>query len=120
MEEKIINFINKTITFIVGAIIFLLIFGGGIIYGTISWGIVLYLFWKWFVITTFISLPIISLEQAIGLFMIINLFKSNNINIVKEEYRELSSENIGVLIAPWMTLFMGWLIYTFINNNNIF
>jgi hypothetical protein len=42
--------------------------------------------------------------------MFINLFKTQPAQLIKKEYTEVTAANIGILIAPWITLLIGWLV----------
>lgn len=81
------------------------------LYSTAVWGLVLFKFWSWFVLPIFPALPEITFVQAIGLMLVIGLFRSQHINSVKKEYKDGAMETTLSLINPWMTLFFGWLAY---------
>jgi hypothetical protein len=55
-------------------------------------------------------LPHIVFLQAVALMMFINLFKTQPAQLIKKEYTEVTAANIGILIAPWITLLIGWLV----------
>ena len=82
------------------------------LYDTLIWGLVLYKFWGWFVLPVFVTLPAITFVQAVGLMLVVGLFKSNFIGEVKKEYADQSKTWATIIILPWVTLFFGWLAYS--------
>jgi len=81
-----------------------------IAYGTIAYGTVVYFFYSWFVTPVFISLPVITFTQAIGLGLFMNLFKNHTQpKEIKKEYLEDTKKVTWIL--PWVLLFFGWLIH---------
>ena len=98
---------------IIGIIIFLVILGIGFVYDALTWGLVLYKFWGWFVLPVFITLPTITFVQALGLMFVISLFKSNfSGENIKDEFKKNNyTQPIQILLTPWFILFFGWLAY---------
>jgi hypothetical protein len=96
-----------------GLIFLIVLFGILFIYDTLSWGLVLYKFWAWFVLPIFTTLPEISFVQAIGLMFFIGLFKSHFMGEnLKDEYKKDTNITIfTAIILPWMTYFFGWLAW---------
>jgi hypothetical protein len=101
-------------TFIITAIIAAIILGIAILYSSLSWGLVMYNFWSWFLLPVFPTLPNITFNQAIGLAMFIALFHNVQSQIIKKEYKDETQERLVILIAPWITLAFGWVIQLFI------
>ncbi len=83
---------------------------GMFLYDTLSWGLVLFKFWGWFVLPVFVALPALTFVQAIGLMFVIGLFKKQNSQIIKNEYKDEMFKNI-YLYMPWITLGLGWVAY---------
>ena len=97
---------------LLGIILIGIIIGAVFIYSTLSWGLVLFKFWGWFVLPTFTSLPELSFVQALGLMFVVSLFKSMNTEIIKKEYKEQHAGAIMALVSPWISLFFGWVAYS--------
>lgn len=83
-------------------------------YSAFSWGLVLYKFWTWFILPVFITLPVITLVQAVGLVFFISLFKAQAVQVIKDEYLKKNYVLYGNLLTPWITLFIGYLVKVFI------
>ena len=85
----------------------------GLVYDSLSWGLVGYKFWSWFLIPIFPTLPHIVFWQAVGLMFFIALFKSQG-QVIKKQYRDENAQ-IGVaILLPWAMLLLGWLTYVWI------
>lgn len=82
----------------------------GFFYGAFAWGWVVYKFWYWFVLPVFTTLPELTIIQCIGLMMFIGLFKAAPAQIIKSEYVNETSSNVLPIIAPLVTLLIGWLV----------
>jgi len=95
-------------------IIFILLFCITIVYGALSWGLLMYKFWSWFLLPVFPTLPNITFNQAIGLAMFIGLFHTVQTQVLKKECKDESQSIILPIITPWITLLIGWLVYNFI------
>lgn len=95
---------------LLGAIIVIAIILGLFLYDTLSWGLVLFKFWGWFVLPVFVTLPALTFVQAIGLMFVIGLFKNHKSQIIKKQYKDERFENI-YLYMPWVTLALGWVAY---------
>jgi hypothetical protein len=80
------------------------------IYDTVMWGWVLLQFWGWFVLPVFPELPALDFGQAVGLMLVIGLFKSVSGQVIKSEYKE-SWGSWLILALPWITLIFGWLAW---------
>lgn len=106
---------EKLITAIIGFIFGLIGFAGVIafftIYGAVSWGVVVYLFWDWFLTPVFTQLPAITFVQAIGLSFFIGLFRNHGTTQIKKEYRDTNDSALLSLISPWAVLLIGWLAW---------
>jgi hypothetical protein len=99
---------SKILTIIVG---FLGLFAIGLLYGALSWGLVCWKFWYWFLLPVFPQLPQITFLQAIALMMFMGLLRGHPAQIIKEEYTNQKLFNIIAYIGPWLTLFVGWLFH---------
>ena len=80
-------------------------------YDTLSWGLVMYKFWGWFLLPIFPMLPVITFVQAIGLMFFAGLLKYHNVTAIKKEYKDYGMEITVALILLWVTLIFGWLAY---------
>lgn len=102
------------LTVIIGILVFLVVIGAIFVYDTLAWGLVLYKFWGWFVLPVFATLPTLTFVQALGLMFVVGLFKNTYVgNNIKDEYvKDKHSATWMLLLAPWVTLFFGWLAYT--------
>lgn len=92
---------------IILGIAFLLI--AALLYGTLSWGWVLFKFWAWFVIPVFSGAPEIGYLQAVGLMFMINLFDRHGTHI-KDEYTDNSKLYTSMILGPWVTLILAWIV----------
>ena len=81
-----------------------------IVYLSFAWGYVTYLFYNWFVLTTFPDLPNITVIQFIGLSFFINALIRHGSVHIKDEYKDKKMEYTSTFVSPWIILFFGWLI----------
>ncbi len=95
---------------LLGAIIVIAIVLGLFLYDTLSWGLVLFKFWGWFVLPVFVTLPALTFVQAIGLMFVIGLFKNHKTQFIKKQYKDGRFDNL-YLWMPWGTLAFGWVAY---------
>ena len=82
-----------------------------LLYSSVAWGLVMYKFWYWFLLPVFPSLPQINFAQAVGLMFFLALFKNVESQIMKKEYKDETASTWGPLLAPWLTLLMGWIVW---------
>ena len=89
---------------------------GLIVYGSFSWGYVLYKSWYWFLIPVFPQIPHITFYQAVGLMLFIGLFKNHNDDRLKDEYKDRTkwSRTAISMCGPWLVLMCSWCIYLII------
>jgi hypothetical protein len=83
-----------------------------LILATFMNGWVLSLLWKWFIVPIF-KLPMLTVIQAIGIFMTVNFLTVHLQNEITETktVSDLASVFIGkVLVYPLMVAGIGWLI----------
>ena len=85
-------------------------------YAALSWGFVTYKFWGWFIPMAFptITIPHLFYYQAIALIMFLDLVKVTSTRQIKKEYRDETATAIIAVIAPWVILGVGYLVYAFI------
>jgi len=107
----------ESLLLIIGAIagVYLLM-----VYGFFSWGYVAFKFWYWFLLPVFPILPHIGFYQMVGLMVFITILKSRQssadmqLDMKGQKFtikKKPDSSDIAVEIAaPWITLFIGWLI----------
>jgi hypothetical protein len=92
----------------------LLVAVGLVLYSAASWGFVLYKFYYWFVYSVFtgLPLPLITISQAIGLYLMLTLFKSIPTRELKEDnYKNgVGKDLLITLLYPWMVLLIGWVV----------
>jgi len=79
-------------------------------YGSLSWGLVVWKFWYWFLLPVFPTLPAITFIQGVGIMLVVSLFRGHPAQIIKDEYVNKSTGIIITAIMPWLALFLGWLI----------
>jgi phosphate/sulfate permease len=112
--NEMLNFLRSgkkeggIISAIVGLFIGLILLVAVIAYGTVSWGVLTYLMWYWFLVPVFPAIPAITLVQAIGLNFVIGLFKNHNI-ATKTKEDETTQQKVVMAILPWLTIGMAWL-----------
>lgn len=77
-------------------------------------GWVLTVLWSWFVVPTF-GLPELSIAVAIGLSLIVGMFKGYSTTRKSEDLE--TSEKVGQVIVmifgPFFVLFLGWIVHLF-------
>jgi hypothetical protein len=83
-------------------------------YDALAWGLVCWKFWYWFVLPVFPTLPEIAFWQAVGLMFFISLFKNTTQQVIKEEYRDNSTQMIMTFIVPWLALLMGYIVHALV------
>jgi formate hydrogenlyase subunit 3/multisubunit Na+/H+ antiporter MnhD subunit len=54
-------------------------------------------------------MPHITFAMAMGLSLVISLFKTTNVNDIKKEYKEENTKYV-LLLTPWLLLLLGWII----------
>ena len=102
-------------TFIGTVILMVFTIGIALIYGSLSWGFVVYKFWYWFLLPVFTTILHITYWLAVGLFLFINLFNIHSHEQIKDEYlKDGKTLLIGAILAPWLTLLIGMFIKTII------
>jgi len=93
------------------AVIFVFAF----VYGATVWGLVFYKFWYWFLLPVFTQLPEITYLQAIGLMCFVSVLK---VGLKSENYQKEDQKKwVGVfvvLLLPWATLLLGYIVKIFI------
>lgn len=82
-----------------------------VIYSAWSWGFIAYKFYGWFILSSFNNLPHFTILQCVGFCLIISCLTRQSKLIVKDEFRDKKTEIVMDIIAPWIYLFLGWIIY---------
>jgi hypothetical protein len=113
-KSKAHKAIIGTIAFMITAPWVTLVFVGALAYAAFAWGVVLNLFWKWFLLPVFPTLPTITLGQAIGLMMVVSLFDKNMPQVLPVELEDTDRKNILDLISPWIVLLVGIIVKFFL------
>lgn len=108
------NFFIKSITYIIAAPLTVLIFFGALAWGAFAWGFVLYKFWQWFVLPVFTTLPHISISQAVGLMMVVQLFDKNIPQVFDDEFLNSDKKNVFDIISPVIAFVFGWIVWFFL------
>lgn len=86
----------------------LALIAGVILYQSLSWGFVLFKFWYWFVTPVFITLPHITYTQAVGLMLVIMLFRNHSSKpTIKKQYIEQDNSKWIGWLSPWIVLLIG-------------
>jgi hypothetical protein len=104
----------EALAILLGVIALLVI---ALFYSTLSWGLVLYKFWYWFLLPVFTTLPQVDFYQCAGLFLFISLFKKHSaVANVKDEYTKESTTTVNVInfLMPWLMLGLGYFAHYFI------
>ena len=97
------------------AFFIILILAIALLYSTVSWGLVMWKFWYWFLLPVFPALPQINFVQAVGLICFLSLFKTVESQFIKKEYKDETASVWSPIVATWLTLFFGWLVWLVIN-----
>ena len=104
LKDFLINFTN------VSVMIFCLL-----AYLSIAWGFVVYRFWYWFILPVFNILPNINFKQAVGISIVLNLFKNYNTLTIKNKDKDYDTYIALLLIIPIIIITFGWIVFNFIN-----
>lgn len=75
-------------------------------------GWVLTVLWGWFVVPTFRA-PELSIAVAIGLTLIVDMFKGYDIKTQEKSTNDKLVEAIATIIVPLVFLFLGWIVHLF-------
>lgn len=92
---------------ILGALLMALI---SVIYMTFSWGFVAWKFWYWFLMPIFPMLPAITFVQAMGVMLVISLFRGSQAQIIRDDYVNTRLSTTLSIISPWFVFIIGWLV----------
>jgi len=87
----------------------IVIFSIILFYGVLVQGLLIYKFYYWFLLPVFSDMPHITFAMAMGLSLVISLFKTTNVNDIKKEYKEENTKYV-LLLTPWLLLLLGWII----------
>ena len=96
-----------------GFLIGLAILAGIILYNAFSWGYVASVFYGWFILPFFPSLPHFSVSQFIGFIVFIAVMTHKGHTSVKDEYKDSSESMVQLFLGPWISLLVGALIHQF-------
>lgn len=81
-------------------------------YSAFSWGYVASVFYGWFILPNFPTLPHFTVAQFVGFMIFANVtINRTSPGFIKDDYKDKLSEWLYFFISPWLTLFFGWLIY---------
>lgn len=106
---------------LIGILVFALVLSIGILYNSLSWGVVLWCFWDWFLLPVFPTLPPLTFWHAVGLMFVIDLFKNQVFppsptfkpEFITDDGKK--NQTIALYVAPWIVLLIGYLMYLFIS-----
>ena len=107
---------EKNMTKIVQGLGMVLAFMGLLLYGAFSWGFVFYKYWNWFVLPVFDNLPVIAFKEAVGLMLVVGLFK-NHISkqfTYKDDVIKQDIDYVGAFVAPWVVIMLSWIVKLFL------
>ena len=79
----------------------------------LAYSLIIYLFWGWFIVGTFQTIPEITFGKAVGLAAFINLVVKDEIKIDTKNSTEFSYI-VLLLIKLTLVLFIGFVIHTLI------
>jgi hypothetical protein len=100
---------------ILATIILTVIFVSGVlIYNALSWGYVISVFYGWFILPLYPHLPHFSVLQFISILLFIKALNPTTGSFLKEEYYDKSKIWFSMILAPWLTLFFGWVAKMFL------
>ena len=97
----------------VGLVIMLLVLIPMSAYSVFAYGFVAMKLWAWFVAPTF-GLPQISWVVGGGMMLLVRLFThptQTEENKTKKPFKEQAMLFLGILLIPWYSLFIGWLLH---------
>lgn len=84
---------------------------GAILYGSLTWGFVMYKFWSWFLIPFFaIAFPEVTINpigywSAVALFIFMIFFRIDSMSKKNKD-----GDVATALLVPWIVLGMGWVL----------
>lgn len=91
----------------------LLIVGIVVVYGSFSWGFVASKFYGWFVLPAFPTLPHFTVTEFVGFMLFIGVMTHKGTGqLIDKKYRDEVGEWAMVILAPWLTLLLGWGLYS--------
>lgn len=102
------------IAYLIAVLLFAVLFAIGVLYNSLSWGVVLWCFWDWFLLPVFPDLHALTFWRAVGLMFIIDLFKNQIFPAIPTFKKELiendgkTNQGIATLAAPWVVLIIGF------------
>jgi len=77
------------------------------IYGIFSYGVVASYFWQWFIVPIF-EFPVLNHYECYGIIMTLSIFRPKG--DVYKETRDIDwGKFIGLILAPWILLTMGYI-----------
>jgi hypothetical protein len=87
-----------------------------LLYSSFAWGYVSSVFYAWFVLSVFPQAPQISVSQFIGFaFFLGAILPKYTATPIKTEYKDTQSAISLLIVSPWISLGVGYLIHLFIN-----
>ena len=72
-------------------------------------GLCFFFYYKWFILSVFVSLPTITIPQAIGIALSIRVFRGISYNVSGKK-----PERLTWIIAPFFILLIGYIAHLFI------
>ena len=83
-----------------------------LVYSSFSWGYVASMFYSWFILPNFPTLPHFTVTQFVGIMFFTSVVFRHTPSHIKDEYQDKSSSWTYLILSPWLTLFFGWLVYS--------
>jgi len=83
-------------------------------YSSFSWGFVASKFYLWFIVSSFPQVPDITIAQFVGISLFLSAILPQKITQIKSEYMDGTYTWTAIVLAPWITLVCGYIIYSYI------
>ena len=82
----------------------------GTLYSSFSWGYVASIFYSWFIMPNFETLPDLSWYHFAGIMFFVNCFYHNStLSYIKDEFKDSTSGVINTVLSPWVLLFCAFI-----------
>ena len=79
---------------------------------TIIHGWVLTVLWGWFIVPAF-NVPKLSIVVAIGISIIISMFRGYTTNSKEQTLEEKIGTIVGIILSPFLALLFGYIVHLF-------
>lgn len=86
-----------------------------VLYSALAYGFVTDVYYDWFIVSRFSSLPDITYLQFVGITLFLYaLYPKYGVSFIKPEYENNTTKWLHFILGPWIMLLFGYLFYTFI------